>query len=217
MMPVSVGVMRPRDTWYPLPPVAPLTVGVGLSARDPVQPAALVWRIDGASRDIDRPCGVVFVRQIIADSVEPMRASRCRNLLSHKDRGPAGTDEAIKVRPQMPWITCSGSFPCEAFALAGTGAGPDGSIVRPASKSGCDGPEPGTSEEMALREASEVICSHVLYGAGVNLTGRDHAVRNQLTQGGYSFGVVFVVVGGHFFNPEVGGDAKYARHARLQR
>ena len=57
----------------------------------------MLWRVDSASRDIDRPCGDVFSRQISADSVEPTIASRSRNLLSHKHRNaesplPGGTD-----------------------------------------------------------------------------------------------------------------------------
>lgn len=58
--------------------------------------------IHGASRDIDPPAGVAFSRQISAHSVEPTVASLARNLLSHDDSGPAGTDEAKEVGPQMP-------------------------------------------------------------------------------------------------------------------
>jgi hypothetical protein len=66
---------------------------------DPIQPVPLVWRVDGESRDIDRPAGVAFSFQISADSVEPIVASRSRNLFSHEDRGPSGTDEPMYVRP----------------------------------------------------------------------------------------------------------------------
>jgi hypothetical protein len=117
----------------------------------------LVWRVDTASREIDCPAGETFSRQIRAHSVEPTVASRSRNLLSHDDRGPSGTDEAMKVRPQMPWIICSSTFARRREWLAGAGTGPEGFVVRPASKSSCNGPEPASCEEMALREALKVI------------------------------------------------------------
>jgi hypothetical protein len=135
------------------PPVD--VVGVGYS--DPVEPVPLVWRVDGASRDIDAPAGVSFVRHIRADSVEPTVARRSRNLLSHDDSGPSGTDEAMKVRPQMPWIIGSEPFAGRRERLAWAGAGPEWSVVRPSSKSSCNGPESAAGEEVTLGEACEVI------------------------------------------------------------
>ena len=67
---------------------------IGVGQCDPVKPLPLVWRVDGASRDIDRPDGVTFSLQISADSVEPTVARRARNLLSHDARGPTGSDKA---------------------------------------------------------------------------------------------------------------------------
>lgn len=56
-------------------------------------------RIDGASRDNDRPPGVCDAFQVSKHSVDPTVPSRCRNLLSHDDSGPSGTDEAKHVGP----------------------------------------------------------------------------------------------------------------------
>jgi hypothetical protein len=97
---------------------------VTVAHGDPVKPVPFVWRVDRESRDINAPAGVVFCRQISANSVEPTIASRSRNLLSHDDRGPLGTDEAKKVRPQMPWVIGSEAFARDRERLAGAGAGP---------------------------------------------------------------------------------------------
>jgi hypothetical protein len=78
-----------------------------------------VRRIDGASRNIDRPAGVTVSFQVRSNSVEPTIASLARNLFSHDDMGPAGTDEAMKVRPQVPWIIDTGSFAGDRERLAG--------------------------------------------------------------------------------------------------
>lgn len=56
-------------------------------------------RVDGTSRDNDRPAGVVERFQIIEHSIEPMPANRCRNLFSHQHSGPSGTDEPKHVGP----------------------------------------------------------------------------------------------------------------------
>ena len=90
-----------------------LVVGVAHVASDPIKPLPDVGGVHRASRYINAPAGVVFSRQISAHSVEPTIASRSRNLFSHDDRGPDGGDEAMEVRPQMPWIVCTGSVACD--------------------------------------------------------------------------------------------------------
>jgi hypothetical protein len=158
----------------------------------------LVWRVDTASREINRPAGVSFALQIKADSVEPTVPSRSRNLLSHDDSGPSGTDEAMKVRPQMPWIIGSEPFAGRRERLARTGAGPEWSVVRPSSKSSCDGPEAPAGEEMALGVAVEVIGHHFLDGAGVDIARRQNTVIDERAEDMRSGMVEFVVVGaGH--------------------
>jgi hypothetical protein len=134
------------------PPFSP-SDALGVLHCDPVEPVPLVWRVDTASREINRPAGVTFSLQIIADSVEPTIASLSRNLLSHDDSGPSGTDEPMKVRPQMPWIIGSEPFAGSRERLAGARAGPELPIVRPSNKSSCDGPETSPGKEMTLRVA----------------------------------------------------------------
>jgi hypothetical protein len=157
----------------------------------------LVWRVDTASREIDCPPGVTFPRQISADSVEPTVASLSRNLLSHDDSGPHGTDEAMKVRPQMPWIICSSAFACRAERLAGTGAGPERGAIRPSSKSSCDRPKSAACEKVGLGVSCNVIRRHFLDGAGINVAGRNHALIDHVAENGSGCRVDLVVIGRH--------------------
>lgn len=69
-----------------------------------------VGRIDGTSRDNDSPAGVADACQVSMHSVEPVLANRRRNLLSHEDSGPSGTDEAKQVGPQVPVISLGFAF-----------------------------------------------------------------------------------------------------------
>jgi hypothetical protein len=105
------------------------TVGVLQVCSNPIEPLANVRGADRESRNIDRPPGVASCFQISSNSVEPPVPSLSRNLLSHDDRGSAGGDEAVEVGPQVPWIVCTGAFPCDRERLAGARACPDGSVV----------------------------------------------------------------------------------------
>jgi hypothetical protein len=110
---------------------------VGVGHGDPVEAAADVRRVDGASRDIDAPAGVTFSRQVSSHSVEPTVARRSRNLLSHDESGPTGTDEPKQVGPQMPWVVGAKALAGDRKRLARARAGPERSIVGPPSKSSC--------------------------------------------------------------------------------
>jgi hypothetical protein len=81
------------------PLVLSVVLGVGHVHCDPVEALANVRGIDGESRNIDCPAGVIFSFQISANSVEPTVASLSRNLFSHNDRGPVSGNEAMKVGP----------------------------------------------------------------------------------------------------------------------
>jgi hypothetical protein len=140
----------------PWPPSPSALVGVGHVAGDPVEPLANVRGVDRESRNICRPAGVTFSRQISAHSVEPTIASLPRNLLSHDDRGPDGGDEAMEVGPQVPWIVCTGAFSCDAERLARARSGPDRPVVWPSGKTEGESPPSDSGEEVALGEASEV-------------------------------------------------------------
>jgi len=76
-------------------------------------------RIDGTSRDNGRPAGVSDAFQIREHSVEPILANRSRNLFSHDDIGPSGTDEFEEDRPEVPFIFRAFAFAGDAEWLAG--------------------------------------------------------------------------------------------------
>lgn len=76
-------------------------------------------RIDGTSRDNDRPDGVADAFQVSTHSVEPVLSNRCRNLLSHDDIGPGGTDESEELRPEMPLVFLPFAFAGDAEGLTG--------------------------------------------------------------------------------------------------
>jgi hypothetical protein len=67
-------------------------------------------RIDGTSRDNGRPCGVADAFQVSRHSVEPRLANRCRNLLSHDDRGAAGADEVEEDGPEVALVRLASAF-----------------------------------------------------------------------------------------------------------
>jgi hypothetical protein len=180
------------------PPFAP-SEARGVLHSDPVEAAALVWRIDGASRDIDAPAGVAFSLQISAHSVEPTIASLSRNLLSHDDRGPVGADEATKVRPQMPWIIGSETFAGDRERLARTGASPEGLVVGPSSHSGCNGPEATSGKEVYLSVVPEFVRLDLLNGSGVDDTWGNDIVGNELPQDRCGLRVNLVVERGQNF------------------
>tara|TARA_R110002126_G_scaffold39291_4_gene116707 strand:- start:487 stop:912 length:426 start_codon:yes stop_codon:yes gene_type:complete len=131
-------------------------VGFPQVFSNPIEPLSDVGRVHRASRDINSPAGVVFSRQISADSVEPTVASRSRNLLSHNDRWPAGTDEAMEVGPQVPWIVDTCSLARDRERLARRGASPDWPIVWPSGESERVAPSANPGEEVALGVACQI-------------------------------------------------------------
>jgi hypothetical protein len=104
-----------------------------------------------------------------------MLSNRCRNLFSHDDIGPAGTDEVEEDRPEVPFVRLSFLLAGDGEGLTGAGAGPQWLIVRPSSKSSCIGPPANPGEEVALGIASEIVRSDINYAPVVNITRRDKA------------------------------------------
>ena len=118
-------------------------------------------RIDGTSRNNDRPAGVTDSFQVRRHSVEPRFANRCRNLLSHDDRGSAGADEAMKVGPQVPWIVSTGAFARDGKRLAGAASSPQRPVVWPPGEAEGVGPPADPGEEMALCESLKFIRGNI--------------------------------------------------------
>ena len=132
-----------------------------ISEGNPVQAAADMRRVNGASRNIECLAGVVFTRQIRSHSVEPTVPSRSSNLFAKDDRRSDGGNEPKEVRPQMPWIVGPKSFSRNAERLARAGAGPDGAVVEPSGETQGVRPSADPGEEVRLREASEVISGNI--------------------------------------------------------
>ena len=126
--------------WSPIRRRSPSQVGTTCTPKHTVEPLTDVRGVHGASRDIDGPCSIGASRQISAHSVEPIAASLSRNLLSHDDRGPGGTDEAKEVGPQMPWIVGTSAFAGDRERLARAGAGPHPGVAADAPENGSQGP-----------------------------------------------------------------------------
>ncbi len=81
-------------------------------------------RIDGTSRDNGRPAGVTEAFQVSKHSVEPILSNRCRNLLSHENSGPSGTDEFCEDRPKVALVFLARAFTGDGEGLARGAAGP---------------------------------------------------------------------------------------------
>ena len=118
-------------------------------------------RIDGTSRNNDRPAGVTDAFQVRRHSVEPILANRCRNLLSHDDRGPTGSNEAEEDGPEVALVRRAFLLTGGAEGLAGGASGPQGPLVGPSGEAGGVGPAAKPGEEVALGEAPEVIRGNI--------------------------------------------------------
>jgi len=118
-------------------------------------------RIDGTSRNNDRPAGVTDAFQISTHSVEPILANRCRNLFSHDDRGPTGSNEAEEDGPEVALVRRAFLLTGGAEGLARGASGPQWPVIRPPGKSRGVGPAADTGEEMALGEAPEIIRGNI--------------------------------------------------------
>jgi hypothetical protein len=129
--------------------------------------------VDGTSRDNGRPAGVADAFQVSAHSVEPMRANRCRNLLSHDDSGPSGTDETKEVGPQVPLVVGASLRTRDAERLTRRGAGPQLAGVGPPSKSGCERPSTDAGKEMALGVTGKIGRCHIHDGTLIYIPWRD--------------------------------------------
>jgi len=143
------------------PSVLSVVLGVGQVHCDPIESLSNVRGVDRESRDIGPPAGVANSFQINANSVEPTVASRSRNLFSQYHRGPDGTDEAMKVGPQVPWIVSTGAFARDRKRLAGAASSPNRSVVGPLGEAEGVAPAPDSGEEVALSESPKFIRGNI--------------------------------------------------------
>ena len=180
--------------------LAPSGVLIALSASEAVgvghKPEAVpsVGRIDGTSRDNDRPAGVADAFQVSSDSVEPVLANRCRNLLSHEDSGPSGTGEAKQVGPQVPIVIGAALLSRDAEWLARRGAGPQLAVLRPAGNSRGECPTGDAREKVALGIPGKVRRNNVDHAASVDVSVRDSPIEDEVFDPGRGIRVNLVVV-----------------------
>jgi hypothetical protein len=118
-------------------------------------------RIDGTSRNNDRPAGVADALQVSRHSVEPILANRCRNLFSHDDRGPTGSDEAEEDGPEVALVRRALLLTGGAERLAWGASGPQGPLVGPSGEASGVCPAAKSGEEVALGEAPKVIRGNI--------------------------------------------------------
>jgi hypothetical protein len=121
------------------------------------QTISSMGRIDGTSRNNDRPAGVADAFQVNTHSVEPILSNRCRNLFSHEDSGPTGADKVEEDGPEVPFVRLALLLTCGAEGLAWGASGPQRSFVRPSGETGCKTPPSDPGEEVRLRESSQVV------------------------------------------------------------
>jgi hypothetical protein len=77
-------------------------------------------RPDASSTQIDAPDRIGTSFQVSSYSGEPLKSILPANLLASDDWRAALRNEAVKLRPKVSFIVCSGVFSSLAEGLAGT-------------------------------------------------------------------------------------------------
>lgn len=170
-------------------------VGVGHKPKS----ISAMGRIDGTSRDNGRPAGVTDAFHVSMHSVEPMFASRCRNLLSHVDRGPATGDEAVDEGAKKARVGLSKPFARDAVGLARFAPGPKRAIIWPASKSSCEAPSSDAGEKVTLSVTPQIVRLNVDNRSLIHIPRRYMPCGNQVSQPLRRVRLDLVVVGSHDF------------------
>jgi hypothetical protein len=95
----------------------------------------------------------------------------------------------------MAGIVGAIAFPSAREGLTGTGARPDGSVVRPAGESEGVAPSPDAGEEVTLSVGHKVGCLDISDGPFVHVSRRDLIGLDELAQPGRRERVDLVVIG----------------------
>jgi hypothetical protein len=143
------------------------------------EPLPDVRRPDARSRQTERPDGVTFSLQVIANKVEPAVGNRAFNLLTKEDWRAALADEVMPRRPKMAGIGAASLGACGRERLAGTTTCPNRSVIGPSRKSEGEAPATDPGEEVTLGEASDVVGVKGLDVTLVYLSISDQAVCDQ--------------------------------------
>jgi hypothetical protein len=137
-----------------------LALGVAQPDSDEVEALTDVRRTDARSAQISSPEGVARVFQVSTYSVEPREAVRARNLLSNDDWRAALADETEPLRPEVALVVGALASAGDGEGLAGTTAGPDGSVVGPAGEPERVLPDPDASKEMSTSRVFDIAGLH---------------------------------------------------------
>jgi len=138
-----------------------MLTGLGHALSKEVEPLPDMRSADARSRDIGRPDGVANPFQVRRNKVKPSDLNRPRNLLSKDDWRPALLDEPVPVGPKVPLVSKPLSFAWRAEGLAGAGACPHGTPVRPSGEAEGIGPDSDSGEPVALCEPPDVVGADV--------------------------------------------------------
>ncbi len=93
------------------------------------------------------PHGVIFLFQVMLQTVKPSVANRVRRLLSKDDWRAALLDEILPYWPEIPMVIPSSPFPRCGEGLAGAASGPHCSFT-PTGKIEGQIPPPNAREKM---------------------------------------------------------------------
>jgi hypothetical protein len=109
--------------------------------------------------------------------------SNCRfNLLTNEAVRAALADEAKPRRPKVARIIAPSLGAGARERLEGTGAGPDGSGVRPSSESKSERPAPDAGEEVTLDKSIEVSGLNIDNASFVHFAIRNQSFLDQFAQ-----------------------------------
>jgi hypothetical protein len=168
LIPLPFTASRRASHAVPVFPESIDALGVGHPDGTEEQPLPDVRRPDARSAQIRSPDGVALSFQVSANNVEPREAIPARNLLSKDDWRAALADEAKPLGPEVPLVCGAASFAGDREGLTGTGAGPDGPVVRPPGEPKSVGPGAEAGEGVELGSAHKVICAEVTDGTSID-------------------------------------------------
>ena len=149
---------------------------------------------DARSRQTDRPDGVAFSLQVIANKVKPAVPNRCFNLLTKEDWRAALADEAIPRWPKMAGIGAAPRFSRTTEGLTGATTRPNRSVVAPSGEAQGVTPAADAGKEVALGVSGEVGGLDIHDGSCIYVSCGNLPRVNQFAQPLSGFGVVLVVI-----------------------
>jgi hypothetical protein len=147
---------------------------------------------DARSAQIGRPDGVARSFQVSANKIEPGKPLLACNLLTKDDCRLALADEIEPDRPEVPLVGKPVVLAGGAERLAGTAAGPYGTVVSSQLKG--VGPTADAGEEVALPVGAEIAWKNQSYIPVIDISRRQQAGSDQIAQPLRAVGIVVVII-----------------------